>query len=970
MTFLTIRFVFPWALALLVLLPWTIWMGARIESLNTARKIVATTLRCVILIALIGALAGAERVLQSDELAVFFLLDHSDSIGEEARRAEAQTVRNLAEIYMTDKDKAGVIVFGDDASIELGMDKSLGLRDITSFVGGQQTDLASALRLAMAAFPQGHAKRVMIFTDGNETQGSAIEEAKQAQASNVEVNVIPLLAEAPQEVRVKEVSMPGRATADEPVQLRVVLTSTAETEATLRIFKRLGSDRRMMPEQRVTLQPGDNTFLVSEELAGAGFYEYEVSVESPGDTVPQNNTGRSFTFVEGTPQVLYAAGNPDADRRLIDALREEGINVVEAVPQSIPASLAQLQNFDAVVLSDVSATMLSSDQLRTLEAMVRDLGIGLVMVGGPSSFGAGGYLGSPVEAALPVDMDIKQRKILPKGALALILHTMEFPDGNAWAREISLAALNVLSPQDLMGILAYEYQAGDSWIHPLSPVGDRGALQSSIRVGSTNIGDMPAMGPTLQMAYDALVGTDAAAKRVLMISDGDAAMPSGSLLNDLNAAGIAVSTICIQPHDPSDQYRMKRISDETQGQFYFVNNPANLPQIFVKEAAIVKRGLLIEEPFVPTMNHESELLQGLVGAPMPELLGYVVTSPKENATVPLVSHEGDPVLAHWRYGLGKSVAFTSDASARWATQWLGWDGFNRFWAQSVRWAMRELSPTDFRVETSTRDGRGHVRIDAVDSDGKFINYLNPRGVVTGPGPDYDNAEIELRQTAPGIYEGDFPVNEAGVYMMNVLYNDAEGREGMLPAGLALGYSREYEYTETNAPFLDALARTGGGRVMQPDENPFEHTLEASPDVRALWPWLVIVAACLFPIEIFVRRVVVPVSIVLVPIRRALSAMPGIRNWVSPPQRRPAPVTGAYMAAPVQERRFEQAPEDSGPAGFGMRTDTSPVPGQAAEAEEEAPPPEPTKEESVYTRQLLDAKERAMRRKTKRIDRDS
>src|SRR5690606_18071059 len=222
--------------------------------------------------------------------------------------------------------------------------------------------------------------------------------------------------------------------------------------------------------------------------------------------------------------------------------------------------------------------------------------------------GAGGYLGSPVERALPVDMDIKQRKILPRGALALILHTMEFPDGNAWAREISLAALNVLAPQDLMGILAYEYQNMDSWMHPLAPVGDRASLQTAIRTGVSNIGDMPSMGPTLQMAYDALVDADAAAKRILIISDGDPAMPSANLLSDLNAAGIAVSTVCIQPHDPSDQYRMKHISDQTQGQFYFVNNPANLPQIFVKEASVVKRGLLIEEPFVPQMQHDSELL--------------------------------------------------------------------------------------------------------------------------------------------------------------------------------------------------------------------------------------------------------------------------------------------------------------------------------------------------------------------------
>ena len=956
------RFIFPWALLLLLLVPWSIYVAARIRSLGFGRKWTAIALRCVILACLVLALAGAEIVRRNDDLAVYFLLDHSDSVTEDARRFAAQTVRNAADTYMTEHDKAGVIVFGRDASIELKADATLGLRDVQSFVDGSQTDLAAAMRLAMAAFPQGHMKRIVVYSDGNETLGSAIEEAKIARAAGVAVDVVPLRNEERPEVRLKEVAAPAQANADEPFQLRITAHADQDGEAVLRVAQRAGEERRLMPEQRVTLQKGDNTFVLSQELKSAGFFEYDVSIESATDTVQANNVGRAYTVVHGEPRILYIEGDPANSVYLEPALRAEGLQVESGTPGSLPSSLGQLQNYDAVVLSDVSSTDLTSDQMHSLEAMVRDLGIGLVMVGGPHSFGAGGFLDTPVEKALPVDMDIKQRKMLPRGALVLVMHTCEFVDGNAWAREIALASLNVLSSQDLMGGLGYTGQ-GDTWLFPMRPVGDKNYMRQAIRDSSMQIGDMPDTNPSLQMAYDALVNADAAAKRVLLISDGDAAAARGALLGDYKDAGIAISAVCINPHSPSDRHSLERLADATGGQFYFVDDAKNLPQIFTKEAAVVKRGLLVETPFTPQPNNDSELLHGLGETPMPQLQGYVVTSPKENATIALVSHEGDPVLAQWRYGLGKSVAFTSDAANRWAADWLGWEGFNRFWAQAVRWATRELSPSSFHVETGVRDGRGEIRIDAVDPQGKFINFLKPRGVVTGPGPDFARREVELVQTGPGIYETDFPLADAGVYMINLLYDREDGTQGMVPAGLALGYSPEYEFTGTNMPGLEQIAALGGGAIRTPEDNPFRHDLVAAPSVTPIWHWLVIVALCLLPVEVFVRRVVVPFAELYAPVAAMLRRIPGIGRIVPKPAARPVPVTGTYSAARAVERTFEAGP--SAPPSLG----STPVAGTPATTEAEAAPAQskPAAPPSDYTQQLLAAKERAMARKAKRND---
>ncbi len=965
------RFVFPWALVLLIVVPWSIWMGVRIRSLSTARKWLAIALRTLILLALIGALAGAELVKSNDKLAVFFLLDQSNSIPEAACLGAVAAVKNISDLYMTGRDEAGIIAFGEEASIELSVAPSLEFDRILSYVGGEQTDAAAAIRLAMAAFPQGYMRRIVLFSDGNETQGSALEEAKLAQAAGVEVDVVPLMIEGGNEVRIREASAPSRVNAGEPFQVRVVVTADQDCEGTMRLYQRTREGKRMLAPTEVTLRKGDNVFLLPQELGASGFYEYEASIESGADTVLANNKARAFTIIYGKPTVLYVDSDPEHSVYLEPALREEGVDVLRVGLGDMPTSLAQFQNYDAVVLSNVASTDLSSDQLHGIEALVRDLGIGLVMVGGPDAFGAGGFHGTPVEKALPLSMDLKQRKVLPRGALVLIMHTCEIPDGNAWAREIGLASLNVLSSHDLMGALAW-LGVGEDWIFGLQPVGDKSLMRGALM--QANPGDMPLMGPTLRMAYDALKTADAAAKRIIVISDGDPGAPSGSLIRAIIDTQVSVSTVCIAPHSMSDQNMLKKIAKATGGEYYYVNDPQKLPQIFTKEAAVVKSGILIEEEFTPAVRHDSELLLGFHEGPFPTLQGYVATTPKENATIPLVTHKDDPLLAHWRYGLGKSVAFTSDVTNRWAAEWLGWDGFDRFWAQTVRWAMRDVTRSNFRVETKAKDGRGYVKIDAVDDEGNFVNFLRPEGVVTGPEPHFARHDVALTQTGPGVYEGTFPVDDPGVYMMNLTYENPDGSNGMIPAGLAMNYSREYEYNTTNLPYLEQIAAVGAGELLGSADNPFEHkNLSAAPTVTAVWQYLAAFAACLFPFEVFVRRIMIDFYAIYAVLLALLGRVPGLGKLLPSPMRRPPPVTGAYGAMPARE--FVYASSGEGAVGF----DTSgkaqvfqpgemgTVPSERSEMGRStvSPPPARRPGSSEYTRQLLAAKERALQQTTRR-----
>ncbi|MEW6350627.1 MAG: VWA domain-containing protein [Thermodesulfobacteriota bacterium] len=985
-SYVPFRFVYPAALLLLLLVPWGVWQGLKVHSLSRGRRWTVVILRSVSLVCLVCALAGIETVKTLDRLAVFFLLDQSYSVPDELRRASVQMVNNVCAQFQTGKDQSGVIVFGEQAGIELGMGHATKFRAIRSLVRGDQTNLASAMRLAMSAFPKGTMKRMVILSDGNETQGHAIEEAKIAQSAGIAVDVLPLVIDTTKEVRVKEVNAPNRVKADEPFQLRAVVQADQDCEATLRIFQRLPEGRRALTPRTVTLQKGDNVFLLTQELHSAGFYEYDVVVESDADTVKANNEGHAFTMVQGEPTVLYVETDPAHSAHLKPALEHEGLKVVQTDPAGMPSSLAGLASYDALICSNVSAADLNADQLKIIETAVRDLGIGLVMIGGPDAFGAGGLLGTPVEAALPVDMDIRQRKILPRGALVLIMHTCEIPDGNVWAREIGLAALNTLSAPDLMGAIGYMHGfykgdtqlvslepaadqrtvvdngympgllaagSGHSWIFPVQPVGDKTMMRRTLTKAASYLGDMPDTGIGLNMAYHALVKEDAAVKRVVMISDGDPAAPTAELLTRLNTAKVAVSTVCIAPHSPNDVDMLRWVANQTGGQFYHVTDPRNLPQIFTKEAAVVKRGILMEQAFAPRLHHDSEVLAGLAGKSLPTLRGHVLTTPKERAVVPLVSPDDDPVLAHWRYGLGKSVAFTSDVTGRWAAEWLRWEGFNRFWAQAVRWAMRENSEGNFRVDTRVRDGKGHIRVDAVDEQGRFVNFLKPRAVVAGPAPEFARHDVELTQTGPGIYEASFPLGSKGAYVINIAYSHADGSSGLLHGGLSLGYSREYEHHTTNLRLLNRIVATSGGRMLGPADNPFTHDLKIAPTITSVWQYLAVVAVLLLPVEIFVRRVVIDFSAILTPVRALLKKIPGLAKIVSGPSIAPGPVTGRYAAATRAERTVDAGPA---PESFGS---APPEVGPISE-DSKAPAAEESREP---TRRLLDVKKRVRRERT-------
>lgn len=956
------QFTHPYYLWLLpVALGWVIWLTWKSDvQISRWRRWLAFSLRTLIVVAVVLALAGLQWLRPLEGMNAFFLLDRSDSI--------PSPQQDLARAYVTksasrkkSSDKAGMVVFGSDASIETTANTAVEDGKVQAVVGAERTDIAGAIRLGTAAFPETGQKRLVLMSDGNENIGDAMSAVLASRPLGVTLDVVPMGITRGNDVSVQKLTVPSKLKKGQVFEVKIFIQSDQATPATLRLYR----NEQYLGEQKVQLSAGKNLFTFPQTLSEPDYYHYDVRVEAAGDTVPQNNRASAFTSVKGDPRILVVSSDPEADKPLVAALQSARIEAKLVGVNGFPGTLAEMQSYDAIFLSNVAAGDLGNDLQKLLESAVRDFGVGLVCVGGDQTYAAGGYRGTPLENTLPVDMELDSKKVLPSGAVALVMHGMEFANGNQVARDCAVGVLQALGPQDEMGVVLWD--GNEHWLFPMTKVGDKKELGRQI--AGMNQGDLPGFNGVMSLAHEGLKKSTANLKHMIVFSDGDPNAPTPELMNSIVGDRITVSTVLIAGHAGPDT--MIWIADHGKGRFYNVTSPNELPQIFIKEAAVILKSAIYEDPFKPQLKAPSEVVRGIGAGEYPTLLGYVATTPKSRAEIPLVTDKGDPLLAHWQYGLGRAVAFTSDAKAKWSKNWLGWGKYQQFWSQIAQWSLRRLENSDFNTEVSVDKGQGEIITDALDEQGNYRNFLNLDGVVVSPKGEKFN--VHLEQTGPGHYEAHFPTKEVGTYMLNLLDKKDGKVRGSQVVGASINYSPEFNASEPNMNLLRRLAESGGGRILDPEnpaDNTFLYNRQKTFQPNDLWEWLLKLSVLLFPLDVAVRRIQLDQD----ELHRAWRKL---RSWIFfwrgvPREPEAEESLAALLARREQVRTTQTAPAQPDADLFRPQ---KPVILPAAQdfsapvgtpAEESKPMPEPESEAkpppTSTTSRLLDAKRRAQRRK--------
>jgi uncharacterized membrane protein len=841
-----------WPLWLLGLLPLLVWFAWRSRTnLAPLHLTSATLLRSCALIALVLALMQPVWTAPLTQVSVVYALDVSRSVAagfvqsalqfvDKANREAAPAVAR----YIVFADGARTVTTPEQVAA-VGVTGTRGADPRLLYQGA--TNLEYALDEALLALDPDRVKRVVLFTDGNQTRGDVWRALPRLAAQGVRVFPFPARPQVASDAWVESMQVPEGVRRDEPTSVTVQVVSQQRTRARVSVF---GGGRALATRDTV-LEAGPNTIALPVRLRSAGALTLTAEVRAEGDALPDNDRLELGVWVAPRPRVLYVENQADAARYLRAALVNEGMDVVTAAPQQLPESANALEPFDAVVVSDVPAEQMTPRRMQALQSYVRDRGGGLVFASGENTYGEGGYSKTVLEQVLPAEFKAQEkRKDL---ALVICIDRSYSMKGKpiALAKAGARAALDMLDEQHFFGVVAFDSQPHEAV--PLQYVRSKRRAEELIEriqaSGQTNIY------PALATAWRMLQNQKVTRKHVILLSDGDTAPADfDRLLKRMQDAKITVSTVTIgRTGDPK---LMARIAEQGAGKAYVAEQIEQVPQLFVEDARNVAQTSLMEEPFKPTVKRRVGAVRGLDFRSAPPLLGFVSTKAKDGAEVFLTTSTNSPLLARWQYGLGRAVMFASDVKNRWSADWLQWDGYGKFWSQLLRDTLRRETGEQVSFAVARDGDEARVRLRAMSDQGQWRNNLAPRVRVTAPGGARE--ELALRQTGPGFYEASLPVATSGSrpYTFDLVPGPGLPADLVRRAGtrqLFYPYPDEYRSYPPDLELLQAVAQQTGGKVGASVSDIFDPQGDRGTSRKALWPWFAAVALVLYLLDILLRR---------------------------------------------------------------------------------------------------------------------
>jgi uncharacterized membrane protein len=824
--------------------------------------------RCALITSVVLALAGMQAVQYTNKLAVVFLIDASDSVGPAGVETATQYVQDALRTMRPDgNDTAGVVVFGADAQVERAMSSVRELSPMGTPVRSAGTNIEGAIRLGMSLFPANAAKRLVLLSDGRQTVGDAESAARLVQATNGRLDTVALPSVQGADAAIERVDAPQRASVGQVIPLQIVVRSNQAMRAQLTVFA--GPD--IVAQENVNLVTGQNEFSVRANATRAGFSSFRVQLTPEQDVRPQNNTLASSVIVGGPPRVLLVTVPPatsntgvDETAQLKQALDATGIVYDEVSPRAMPSEIQSLASYQSVVLVNVPARELSLRAMYSLQSYVRDIGGGLVAIGGPNSYGVGGYFKTPLEETLPVDMQVKDPKRFPSVSIVIVMDksgSMSAQENGVLkmrlAAEAAARVAELANDDDEVTVIGFDTELVDL-IGPF-PGRDRQKYLNQILSIAPGGGGIYAL-ESLQEAEKIVEASSKLSKFIILLADGnDTERQEGvrELIRKMRTENNTTLTV-VSIGDGSDVPFLRNIASIGRGRFHLTDKAANLPTIFTEETALAQRSYIVEQNFFPRQGSSSPILSGITE--VPALEGYIASTAKPAAQVVLRANESDPLLATWQYGLGRAVAFTSDATGRWGKNWVTWDEFPRFWAQAIRWTILERGQSTLQAGVEQRGDQTVIVAEVPEGRAGEDLKLNAT-VIDSEGR---SRQVNLQQTAPGRFEAETYLDQAGAYFVRV--NPVlSGTQATTPTTNAMGeatvayvrpYSPEYAQTAGGEDTLNDWAALGGGAMLNGPADAFVLNAPVAASRTDLFPWLLALAALLLPFDVGLRRITV------------------------------------------------------------------------------------------------------------------
>jgi Ca-activated chloride channel homolog len=843
----------PGALWLLLALP-LVWLAHAVArtNFNSRQRWTQAALRSLLLAALALALARPVMSASSSRQSVVYAVDVSHSVSGRAIEEAAEKIDGLNRALRPAHSR--IVAFGTTAGV---VESTAALRTLAQVdpsrandaIDRRGTDLEAALGGARAQLASGHIPRIVLFSDGQPTAGNTGAAVSRLAAERIPVSIEPLAPRSLGDTWIETLDVPGRLSAGAAFVATVGIGSQREGVAMVE----LRSAGTVLVQQAARISKGMTRVAVTAVVDAAGAHVLQAAVTMPADPLAVNNTLDREAWVAPRAKVLYVEGRPASARYLSRALTGSGFDVSVRPPSGLPATAAQLDPFDVVVLSDVPRVALPNAAMSALSDWVETGGGGLLVAGGEAVFGEGGYRQTPLERLTPVTFE---RRDEPEVALILVLDRSWSMAGISidLCKAAAQAAVDVMTDEQALGVLTFNDKF--DWDVTLRNVGsNRPEIRK--KIAAIQPGGHTLIFPAIEQAYLALRKARARAKHVLLLSDGRS-YPDDyeTLVRKMVAERMTISSIAVGPS--SDPELLRNIATWGKGRSYAVADAKALPEIFVKEAKNAATPGFDERRIVPIVKSPA-FLTGMDLTRLPHLKGLTATVIKDTALEVLTTDNDEPLLAFWPIGLGRTAVFASDVKDRWAAEWVKWQGYGPFFTAIVRTLERRRPPA---VALDVTPGPVHgaarsiaISVEARHPNGQYRDLLHPTVQVrSGTGGQSRNAGVPVRQVAPGRYEASVIVDATRPVTISLAGPDGQTADGPTVRHVVPDPAAEYRFRPPDDAMLTSIASATGG-AWRPDARALATAAgDSRTERRPVWPTLIAIALGLWFVDVLLRRV--------------------------------------------------------------------------------------------------------------------
>ncbi len=846
-----IEFTRGWLLLLYPMIMGIVIFLSRKYYTNKLKKYLTLTIRGIFLLCLVLALADMSIVKTSKDTTTIFLSDLSNSIS--GNRDEMKQFIREALQSKQEKDQVASIVFGKDVELEAKVTDHVTANILESQVNASYTDIEQALIKSMTVMPKDTNKRIVLLTDGKENKGDVGKLVHAIKQENIDIKVKLLESHMNSEVYVDSFYIPQKVNLGEQFQAHMDIYATMDTEAKVTLI----ADGEKLTTEKMSLTKGSNKYVLNDTAKKMGFVNYELLIEPVHDTVTINNSYSAFTLVKSSPKILILYDQATDATQLEKIADSLGLEYDSMQSSMAPTRMENLLKYKSIILCNVSADKLDNGFLDQLDSYVKDFGGGMVAIGGENAYALGGYYKTPLETVLPVNMHMRGIKDKPSVAMMLVIDKSGSMAGLnlKLAKEAAVRTLEVLEDRDEIGVVAFDDKAYN--VVDVQKAENRESIQESI-LGIEQGGGTSIL-PALREAYQKLSLSTAEIKHIILLTDGQAENAGyESLLANMSDDKITLSTVGIG--GSTDTRLLNYLASSGHGRFYLTKDGLSIPRIFAKEAFLATRTYLNNATFTPEISSYHSILSSVYNEGLPQLHGYVGTSPKDAATVLLSSPMKDPILVTWQYGLGKTVAWTSDLSGQWSSDYNAWGLNNILWQNIIHYTIENYSREPIELESTYEDGEVQVTL-TTSGDGDHLLDTS----VQIQTPSNKSVTLDLEPVRKGVYTGSFLPDEIGSYMLKGIQKDQGQVLGTGLGGITVPYSEEYKIVK-NTTFKEFIEQVSGEYIQDADEV-FSQLDDKVKTKENATNGLLIIAMVIWIVDIAIRRLNVTAKLqrVLVPI---------------------------------------------------------------------------------------------------------